>query len=43
VGMTTMEIITRPWTMTVPWLAVLGAGWPAFWLWKKLAPAEPPR
>jgi amino acid transporter len=37
VGMTTMEIITRPWTMTVPWLMVLAAGWPAFWLWKRVA------
>jgi amino acid transporter len=36
VGMTTMEIITRPWTMTVPWLIVLGAGWPAFWVWRRV-------
>jgi APA family basic amino acid/polyamine antiporter len=34
VGMTTMEIVTRPWTMTVPWLIVLAAGWPAFWVWR---------
>jgi amino acid transporter len=40
VGMTTMEIITRPWTMTVPWLIVLAAGWPAFWVWRRVRGAS---